>query len=151
MPKVSSKGHDYLNWPHALQFACMLLGACTTVGQVTPLDTATYGTGAPTIALGYGFTGGTVSAVMPDGDHLEGQYTMTEPPDIGPFCSLGCNGAGGTFAADETESFPHGRPAIAIATDGKGGSIICDLALGFGQHGAGFCRTNQGNAYRVTF
>ena len=137
--------------PAWLTLACAGLAGCSNAGQVYPLNEAASRQPAPVITLGHSLAGGTISAVMADGSRLEGQYTPVASPDTGADCDTGCSGGKAAFATDQLRFFPDAEPALAVATDGRGGSMTCHLALGWGLHGAGTCRTNRGEDYRVMF
>jgi len=136
---------------YAVTLACLGLGACSSAGQVYALNEAASRQAAPAITVGSGLAGGTISVVMPDGNRLEGQYTLIASPDIGLGCDAGCSGGVAAFATDPLRFFPGARPALAVATDGRGGSMTCRLAVDLAVHGAGLCRTGRGEDYRVTF
>jgi hypothetical protein len=92
-----------------------------------------------------------MSVVMPDGNRLEGQYTLIASPDVGLGCDASCSGGRAAFATDQLRFFPGARPALAVATDGRGGSMTCRLAVDLTVHGAGLCHTGRGENYRVMF
>ncbi|MBN9560607.1 MAG: hypothetical protein J0H14_07750 [Alphaproteobacteria bacterium] len=136
---------------YAVALACLGLAGCSSAGQVYALNEAAARQAAPAITFGSGLAGGTISVVMPDGARLEGQYTLIASPNVGLGCDASCSGARAAFATDQLRFFPGARPALAVATDGRGGSMTCRLAVDLAVHGAGFCRTGQGENYRVMF
>lgn len=136
---------------YAVMLACLGLGACSSAGQVYAVNEAASRQSAPAITFGNGLAGGTISVVMADGNRLEGQYTLIATPDVGVGCDASCSGGAAAFATGQLRSFPDARPALAVATDGRGGSITCRMAVDRTVHGAGLCRTDRGENYRVTF
>ena len=136
---------------YAVMLACLGLGACSSAGQVYPLNEAASRQAAPAITFGNGLAGGTISVVMPDGNRLEGQYTLIASPAIGLGCEAGCSGGAAAYATDQIRFFPGARPALAVATDGRGGSMTCRLAVDPTVHGSGLCRTGRGEDYGVMF
>jgi hypothetical protein len=136
---------------YAVALACLGLAGCSSAGQVYALNEAAARQAAPAITFGSGLAGGTISVVMPDGNRLEGQYTLIASPNVGLGCDAGCSGGRAAFATDQLRFFPGARPALAVATDGRGGSMTCRLAVDLTVHGAGLCRTDRGENYSVMF
>lgn len=134
---------------------CLALSACADPAIVTPRSPSAVGRRAPEITLGYVWayapSTGSLSVRMPNGDRLEGNYTFIAAPSAGPFCFGVCSAGMASFGSEEILEDASGRPATAVATNGRGKSMTCDLAITTVMHGIGRCQLNTGEEYQVAF
>jgi hypothetical protein len=134
---------------------CLALSACAAEAVVTPRSPSAIGRRSPEIILGYvaaySPSTGSLSIRMPNGDRLEGNYTFIAAPSAGPICFGVCSAGTASFGSEEILTDASSRPAIAVATNGRGKSMTCDLAIAPKLRGTGRCHLNTGEEYQVAF
>ena len=134
---------------------CLALSACAAQAVVTPRSPSAIGRRSPEILLGYvgaySPSTGSLSVRMPSGDRLEGNYTFIATPPVSPICFGVCSAGTASFGSDEILADPLSRPAMGVATNGRGKSITCNLAIIPVVRGRGRCRLNTGEEYQVAF
>jgi hypothetical protein len=132
-----------MQWPLLMGIA-VLLASCADQARIFPMDDVALQAGVPKVEFTrYGLGHGPVTATMPDGEVLRGEYQVTENAAVG----FGVSGARTTTAV----GYGSGRPVV-INTVGERGTIMnCEGTADLGGHGSAVCQTNKGGKYRVMF
>ncbi len=118
---------------------------------VSPEGAGAAAQAVPRIVFGYGLSGGSLSVMLADGTRMEGTFTTVSSPSVGAGCDDACAGALAAFARADISDPTYARPGLAVATDGRGNAMVCNVAFGIGVHGAGLCRLILAPAKTIAF
>jgi hypothetical protein len=106
--------------------------------------------------LGHGQLHGTLEITTPDGEHLQGEYSIVSGGSVG-FGNIFATayGAGGSASANGITTSVvmsgSGQGSAVLAGD-RGTSIQCEfLNNNLTGHGYGACRSSKGGLYRMVY
>jgi hypothetical protein len=129
----------------------LLLGACTDVAQMTPINDQAAKLGAPTVEfVRQGIGRGPVTVTMPDGEVLHGRYQVIQNGAIGFGSGFAFGPGGSTYATGSTVTMGGGGAVMVSASGDRGTVMTCQGEASFG-HGGGVCRTLKGAEYQMMF
>lgn len=136
-----------------VSIAALLLGGCTTVGNVVAVGGAAPGEPLPQMELlGRGFGGGPFRVTMPDGEVLSGRYMAPGGSSVGSGTAF----VGGQVVSTTTTSFGSSGsfaaqaagPHTSITCQGGWGGMSANLML---PGVSVVCETSRGARYQVMF
>jgi hypothetical protein len=128
----------------------LVLSCCSREVRLYPANDSASITGlikAKYVDNGLGY--GTISADLPDGEHLSGEYSTQDNSTYGFGSIIALGGASSSLSSVSTSGSQRG---IASLIGDRGTTIQCEnFANVMTSSGAGVCKTNKGALYQLHF
>ncbi|MCU1751749.1 hypothetical protein [Pseudomonas sp. 6D_7.1_Bac1] len=145
------------NFAFVVTLVCIALSGCTRSARLYPANDIATATGVLTADFkSYGSGHGDIKIIMPDGELLNGEYSLVRGGAIGfgnvygsVYGSAGLSSFSGSSNSYVT---PGGSPGTASLFGDKGTSMLCEFYNdNFSGHVNGGCKSSRNAIYRLQF
>jgi hypothetical protein len=122
-------------------------------GHFYPSDQIAAKTGVLTAHMvGHGELHGTVQLPMPNGELLQGEYSIVADGAVGSGLTLASNGRGFGIGSFGGETMAGSGNGMMVLQGNRGTSLSCEFQNNnLTGHGYGTCQSSTGGHYRVTY